>query len=48
MSLQMDNLGKGVIFCSRNYQNFLMIQDFNAQEVGSSVKYFCNIHSFKQ
>ena len=36
-------MNEAVNFLSLNYENFLMIVDFNAQEFDFSLEYFCDI-----
>ena len=42
----LDSRDKTADFLSHNYENFLMITKFNAEEADSSLKDFCDFYSF--
>ena len=40
-------MGKSTDFFSTNYENFLLVGDFNAEESNNSVKDFCDVYGFQ-
>ena len=40
-------MGKAIDFLTTNFENFLLVGDFNAEESNNSVKDFCNVYGFK-
>ena len=43
----MHSIGKVFNSLSAWYENFMLIDDFNAEESDSTIKDFCDIYSFK-
>ena len=46
-SHHMDSVGKAIDFFTTNFENFLLVGDFNAEESNNSVKDFCDVYGFK-
>ena len=42
----MDSMGKATNILSTNYENFLLVGDFNVEESNNSVKNFCDVYGF--
>ena len=42
----MDSMGKATNILSTNYENFLLVGDFNVEESNNSVKNFYDVYGF--